>query len=88
MTWRIFERLSVDVAGLAARKAVNKVWRLATGDEPPTKPAPHASWPAAVGWAMVSGAAVGLARMLAAHRTAEYHRRSTGQLTDDQLADG
>jgi hypothetical protein len=34
----------------------------------------------AVAWAAVSGLAVGLARMLASRKAAEYYRKSTGHL--------
>jgi len=34
----------------------------------------------AAAWAAASGVAVGLARMLAARKTAEYYRKSTGHL--------
>jgi hypothetical protein len=81
MTWRIFGGLSAILAGVAARKALVKGWRLVVGDDPPANPeAPDTSWPEAVGWAMVSGAAMGLARMLAARKAADYYRRSTGHL--------
>jgi hypothetical protein len=81
MVWRIFGRLSAVLAGMAVRKALVKGWQLATGDDPPANPeAPGTSVRKAVGWALVTGAATGLARMLATRRAAAYYRRSIGHL--------
>jgi hypothetical protein len=81
MVWRIFGGLSAVLAGLAARKALVKAWQLVTGDDPPANPkAPDTSMQEAVGWALMSGAAMGLARMLATRKAADYYRRSTGHL--------
>lgn len=81
MSWRIFGGLAAVLAGIAARKGLVQAWRLATGDDPPANPeAPDTSWQEALGWAVVSGAAMGLARMLATRKAASYYRRSTGHL--------
>jgi hypothetical protein len=48
---------------------------------PPTNPeSPDTTWQEAVGWAIVSGAAVGVARLLATRTAANYWRKSTGEL--------
>lgn len=81
MWWRIFGRLSAVTAGIATRKAMVKGWQLAVRTDPPANPqAPGTSWPAAVAWALVSGALMGLARMLATRKAAQYYARSTGHL--------
>jgi hypothetical protein len=81
MKWRILGGLSAVLAGVAARKVLVKSWRLATGNDPPANPeAPDTSWQEAVGWAVVSGAAMGVARLLATRKAAAYYRRSTGHL--------
>ena len=36
------------------------------------------SWPEAVGWAVASGAFVGVARLLATRKAAAYYTRSAG----------
>ncbi|MDQ1626945.1 MAG: hypothetical protein QOI54_689 [Actinomycetota bacterium] len=81
MWWRIFGGVSAVFAGVAARKVLVKGWQLATGDDPPANPeAPDTTWQEALGWALVSGAVMGVARMLATRKAASYYRRSTGHL--------
>ena len=81
MWWRIFGGLSAVFAGLAARKLLTKGWQAAVGDEPPANPAaPGTRWPEAIVWAVASGAAMGLARMLATRKAADYYKKSTGHL--------
>lgn len=68
-------------ATMAARKAMYVTWKLSTGKEPPVNPEhPDVSMGEAVMWAVASGVAVGLARMLAGRKAADYYRRSTGRL--------
>jgi hypothetical protein len=81
MAWKVFGTLSAIFAGIAARKLLVKVWSTGTGRTPPANPAaPGTSWPEAIGFALASGAAMGLARMLATRKAAGYYRRSTGHL--------
>jgi hypothetical protein len=69
------------VATMAARKAMSAAWKLSTGKQPPSNPEhPDVSMGEAVMWAVASGVAVGLARMLAGRKAADYYRRSTGHL--------
>lgn len=64
--WRLFATVSAIGATLVARKAVVTAWSKATGNPPPTNPeADDTSLSQAIGWALLSGAAVGLARMYA-----------------------
>ncbi len=68
-------------ATMAARKALTATWKLSTGKQPPSNPEhPDVSLGEAVTWAVVSGVAVGLARMFATRAAADYYRRSTGHL--------
>ena len=69
------------VGALMARKAVAAVWKLLSGKEPPANPEhPEVAWGEAAAWAVVSGAVVGLARMVAQKRVAATWHRSTGSL--------
>ena len=69
------------VATMAARKAMTAGWKLSTGKKPPSNPEhPDVSMGEAVAWAVASGVAVGVARMLASRKAADYYRRSTGHL--------
>jgi Protein of unknown function (DUF4235) len=79
--WRVIGLGSAIVAGIAARKVLTSTWKLAVGDTPPVNPeAPDTSMKEAAAWAVASGAAVGLARMLVTKKAADYWRRSTGSL--------
>ena len=68
-------------ATMAARKAMTAAWKVSTGKQPPSNPEhPEVSMGEAVAWAAASGVAVGLARMLASRKAADYYLRSTGHL--------
>jgi hypothetical protein len=79
--WKLLGTLSAVLAGLAARKALVTGWRATTGKNPPANPAaPGTEWKEAIPYALASGAAMGLARMLATRKAAGYYRKSTGHL--------
>jgi hypothetical protein len=81
MGWRVLGGLSAILAGLAARKLLVTAWRRTTGNNPPANPAaPGTAWREAIPYALASGAAMGLARMLATRKAASYYRKSTGHL--------
>ena len=67
----------------ASRRArlLVKGWQAATGNNPPGEPG-RARHPVDRGdpYALASGAAMGLARMLATRKAAGYYRKSTGHL--------
>ena len=72
-------------AGLAAAKATRKAldvgWSKTRGGEPPRNPASRETdWSEAVAWAVASGIALGLARLLAARGTAKLWEKATGSL--------
>jgi hypothetical protein len=72
------------LSGIAARKVLTAAWRKGTGDDPPANPeSPDTTWLQALGWALASGAAVGVARMLAARKAADLYRQSAGHLPPD-----
>ncbi|WP_101524248.1 DUF4235 domain-containing protein [Nocardioides houyundeii] len=87
--WTVFSLGSALGAAALAKKSLNTTWRAATGKNPPENPAdPDVDLWEAVAWAAVSGLAVGLARMLAQRRAANYYTRSTGHLPPDLQKDG
>ena len=86
--WSAFSLVSALGAALVARKALDKSWKLATGKKPPENPAdPDVDVWEAVTWALVTGAFVALARMLAQRRAASYYVKSTGHLPPDLKKD-
>ena len=79
--WSAYGFAATMGATVLARKALNATWKMSTGKTPPKNPAhPDVSMGEAVAWAALSGIAVGLARMLASRKAADYYRRSTGHL--------
>ena len=79
--WRVIGTGSAVLAAAAAQKGLTAAWKLATGDDPPTIPEdPETSWRDAIVWAVLSGAVLGLARLVATRRAAHYYMRSTGEL--------
>ncbi|WP_340538240.1 DUF4235 domain-containing protein [Nocardioides sp. GXZ039] len=79
--WSAFSLIAALGAATVAKKAINTSWKAATRKQPPENPAdPDVDLREAVAWAIVSGAFVGLARMLAQRRAASYYARSTGHL--------
>ncbi len=79
--WTAFSLVSALVAATAVRKGLNTSWKAATGKNPPENPAdPDVDVREAVAWAVLSGVAVAVARMLAQRKAASYYARSTGHL--------
>jgi hypothetical protein len=79
--WKIFGTVSAIAAGVATKKMLEVAWKTATGHAPPENPEhPDVQWWEAISFAIASGAAIGVARMLAARKAADYYRRSTGRL--------
>ncbi|MBC2934498.1 DUF4235 domain-containing protein [Nocardioides sp. zg-1228] len=84
-----FSLVAAIAAAAVAKKALNTSWRAATGKNPPANPAdPDVSVGEAVLWAAVSGTLIGVARMFAARRTAQYYAKSTGHLPPQLKKDG
>ncbi|MBV9099278.1 MAG: DUF4235 domain-containing protein [Frankiaceae bacterium] len=78
--YKLMATIAALVGALVARKSLTMVWKLATGNEPPANPEhPTVTWPEAAAWAAVSGAVVGLARMVAQKKVAASWHRSTGE---------
>ena len=76
-------------AAAVAKKGIAGGWKAATGKQPPENPTdPDVDLVEAVAWAAVTGALVGLARMLAQRRAASYYVRSTGKLPGQLKSDG
>ncbi|MDQ4008552.1 MAG: DUF4235 domain-containing protein [Actinomycetota bacterium] len=79
--FKIFGTVSAISAGVATKKLLEIAWKTATGKAPPANPEhPDVQWYEAVSFAIASGAAIGVARMLTARKAAEYYRKSTGHL--------
>jgi Protein of unknown function (DUF4235) len=67
-------------AVVASRPLVERVWRTALGSEPPGNPAHEdVRWRDAIAWAVVTGAVVGLIRLLAQRAAASAWARVRGE---------
>ncbi len=81
VAWKAFGGLSAVAAALLARKVGEQTWKRAFGRQPPKKPeSPDTTWYEAVGWVVASGALIGIMRVFAARKAANYWKRSTGRL--------
>ena len=84
--WKLLGPGSAIVAAAAAKKVMSAGWTKATGKEPPANPeSPDVDIWEAVAWAVVSGALIGLARMMATRQSAKFYARSAGHLPTDVL---
>ena len=81
LTWKLMGTGSAIVAGTLTRKLITKTWKGVTGAEPPTNPEhPDVTWGEAITWALASGVAVALARLVATRAAANRWVKSTGSL--------
>lgn len=79
--YKLMALLASLLGAMAARKTMTFAWKALSGKEPPANPEhPEVTWGEAASWAVASGAAVGLARMVAQKRVATTWHRSTGSL--------
>ena len=86
--WSVFSLVAAVGAAALAKKALNTSWRAATGKNPPANPAdPDVDLWEAIAWAAASGTFVGIARMLASRKAADYYAKSTGHLPPDLVQD-
>ncbi|NHC46580.1 DUF4235 domain-containing protein [Motilibacter aurantiacus] len=76
--------LSAIAAAWVGRKSVTGAWKAITGNEPPVNPEdPDVSWQEAVGWALISGAVIGLTRLVATRQATVVWRKATGYTPSD-----
>jgi hypothetical protein len=79
--WTLYSRSASVLAAVSSAQAVNLVWRASLGRKAPASPEnPEVTMREAVAWAIVSGSAAQLARIIATRRAVDYWVRSTGQL--------
>ena len=79
--WRVVGGVSGLVAAAVTRQALTRLWRARKHDDPPANPAaPSTSWPDAVLWAVATGVALGVARLVALRGAAAGWRKVTGAL--------
>jgi hypothetical protein len=81
LAWRIVGGLSGLTAAAVTRQALTRAWQARKHDDPPANPASaETSWPDALTWAVMTGVALGVARLVALRGAAAGWRRTTGAL--------
>ena len=81
LAWKVLGTGAAVLSAGVAERGITALWRAATGTEPPDNPEnPDTHWAEAIGWAVLSGAVIGLARLVATRKAAEYYRNSSGSL--------
>lgn len=79
--WKVVGVGSGLVAAKVGRAALDKGWAKTKGGEPPRNPAARdTTWSEAAQWAVASGVAVAVARLLAARGAASAWEKTTGHL--------
>jgi Protein of unknown function (DUF4235) len=79
--WRVMAGAAALASGWAARRAITAGWKAAVGKEPPTNPeSPEVHLGEAIGWAVVMGVGMEVARLLATRAAARHWQRGTGEL--------
>lgn len=76
MGQKLYGTAGAMIAATLVRKVVHRVWVKATGKVPPENPeSPDVRWTEAVGWSVLSGTSVAVARLLAKRRAAGAWQR-------------
>src|SRR3954454_11090428 len=81
LAWKFIGTAGAVLAAAVAERGAKTAWVAVTGKEPPDSPEdPDIDWREAVGWAVLSGLLIGVARLGAQRAAANYYRRSSGHL--------
>ncbi len=84
LVYKVMSVAAAIGASKVARSATDGSWKFIRGEESPKNPEdPDNDWIEAVMFAVLSGAIVGLARMLASRQTAAVFKKSAGRLPKD-----
>lgn len=84
LLWNVVGSGIAVLSGIVVRKVVVLLWNRFTDHEPPTNPgAPDTTWGEALGFALASGAAIGVGRVLAARGATAGWTKVMGNLPPD-----
>lgn len=78
LLWNLYAGAAGAVTTLIAAKAVNAVWALTTGDEPPQPNDPEVPLRRAITWAIASGVGIGLSQLLVNRFAADQWQKVMG----------
>ncbi len=81
LIWKVMTTGAAVGAGIIATKVTDQTWKFVTGGDSPTNPEdPDIKAKEAIAFALVSGAVIGLSRMLANRQAAQIYKKTTGHL--------
>lgn len=76
LDWALFSSAGVILASVLTRKLIKGSYKKLKGKEPPNDPtSKHVTWGEAITWGIASGAAIGLARILAQEGTVKGYKK-------------
>ncbi|HVE64202.1 MAG TPA: DUF4235 domain-containing protein [Mycobacteriales bacterium] len=79
--WKVVGIGAGTAAAMLTKKAMTAAWRGAKHADPPANPAaPSTSWPEGLAWAVSTGVALGVARLVAQRGAAAGWQKATGSL--------
>jgi hypothetical protein len=79
IAWKAVALGAGAASAFVTRKALTAVWKGVKGDEPPSNPAARSTtWPQALIWAVSSGVALAVSRLLAQRGAAAAWKAKTG----------
>ena len=82
MMWKVYSGVLGAVSALVAHRLVTSVWKIATGDEPPSPTDPNVPATKAAIWALSSGIGIGAAQLAINRFTAKrYEAAVTAEVT-------
>lgn len=81
LAWKLLATGAALAASVVARKLTDGTWKFVSGGDSPENPEdPDIDVKEAIAFAVLSGAIVGLSRMLANRQAAKLYQKSTGHL--------
>lgn len=83
LAWKIIATGSAVLAGVVANKVVTEAWKRSGRDADLDPNNPDVPVGQALAFAVLTGVAIGAARVLATRQAATYYRRASGHLPPD-----
>lgn len=81
LVWKVMAAGAAVGASIVARKLTDGTWKFVSGGDSPSNPEdPDIDIKEAIAFAVLSGAIVGLSRMIANRQATKLYQRSTGHL--------
>lgn len=87
--WKVLSVAAALGASVVARKVTDGTWKFVSGKESPNNPEdPDIDFKEALAFALLSGAVVGLSRMLANRQATKVYTKAAGHLPKDLAKKG